>query len=396
MLPLGVSAVTVGFGMLLAFNRPPLDLRGSVVLVPLGHALVAVPLVLAVTIPVLRSLDQRLREVSATLGASPWRTWRTVDGRALGRALAVGAGSLPRCRWGSSGPPPSWRAPASPPCRWSSYACWDGRVRRTSAPPRPPRPCSWWSPPRSSWSQTGGGPTSQARYDRACGLRRSHRWADGRWRRRVLRAVRPPRRDRPHGRSDRGRGAAGSERVGQVLAPARGRRAPGAGLGTVSWDGVDLAATPTHRRGFGLVFQDALLFPHLDVAGNVAYGLAAGAPLGSSGRSESPSCSSSSSSPSTARGRSPRCRGEAQRVALARALALDRACSCSTSLSVPSTGTCATAWPATYEACSTSSARRRSMSPTTSRRPSWSPTGSCGSSRPPQGVRRSRRGRFDP
>ena len=39
MLPLGVSAVTVGFGMLLAFNRPPLDLRGSVALVPLGHAL---------------------------------------------------------------------------------------------------------------------------------------------------------------------------------------------------------------------------------------------------------------------------------------------------------------------------------------------------------------------
>ena len=90
--PLGVSAVTVGFGMLLAFNRAPLDLRGSIALVPLGHALVAVPLVLAVTIPVLRSLDPRLREVSATLGASPWRTWRAVDGRALGRALAVGAG----------------------------------------------------------------------------------------------------------------------------------------------------------------------------------------------------------------------------------------------------------------------------------------------------------------
>ena len=45
--------------------------------------------------------------------------------------------------------------------------------------------------------------------------------------------------------------------------------------GTVSWDGADLAGVPVHRRGFGLVFQDALLFPHLDVGGNVAYGLAA-------------------------------------------------------------------------------------------------------------------------
>ena len=92
MIPLGASAVTVGFGLLLAFGRPPLDLRGSVVLVPLGHALVAIPLVLAVTLPVLRALDPRLREVAATLGASPWRTWRTVDGRALAPALAVGAG----------------------------------------------------------------------------------------------------------------------------------------------------------------------------------------------------------------------------------------------------------------------------------------------------------------
>jgi thiamine transport system ATP-binding protein len=44
--------------------------------------------------------------------------------------------------------------------------------------------------------------------------------------------------------------------------------------GMVSWDGVDLAGTPPHRRGIGLVFQDAVLFPHLDVAANVAYPLA--------------------------------------------------------------------------------------------------------------------------
>ncbi len=91
-LPLGTSAVTVGFGMVLAFSRAPLDLRGSWWLVPLAHTLVAVPLVLAVVLPVLRSIDPRLRQVAAMLGARPARAWRTVDLPLLGRALAVGAG----------------------------------------------------------------------------------------------------------------------------------------------------------------------------------------------------------------------------------------------------------------------------------------------------------------
>jgi ABC-type Fe3+/spermidine/putrescine transport system ATPase subunit len=43
--------------------------------------------------------------------------------------------------------------------------------------------------------------------------------------------------------------------------------------GRVSWDGVDLAPVPVHRRGFGLVFQDYALFPHMDVTRNVAFGL---------------------------------------------------------------------------------------------------------------------------
>jgi thiamine transport system ATP-binding protein len=43
--------------------------------------------------------------------------------------------------------------------------------------------------------------------------------------------------------------------------------------GAVRWDDADLAGIPVHRRGFGLVFQDGQLFPHRDVAGNVAFGL---------------------------------------------------------------------------------------------------------------------------
>jgi thiamine transport system ATP-binding protein len=43
--------------------------------------------------------------------------------------------------------------------------------------------------------------------------------------------------------------------------------------GRVLLDGVDLGGTPPHQRGIGLVFQDHALFPHRDVAGNVAFGL---------------------------------------------------------------------------------------------------------------------------
>jgi thiamine transport system ATP-binding protein len=43
--------------------------------------------------------------------------------------------------------------------------------------------------------------------------------------------------------------------------------------GTVAWRGTDLTRTPTHRRGFALMFQDGQLFPQLTVARNVGYPL---------------------------------------------------------------------------------------------------------------------------
>ncbi len=44
LLPLGTSAVTLGFGYLLTMGQPPLNLRASPVLVPIAHTLVAFPL----------------------------------------------------------------------------------------------------------------------------------------------------------------------------------------------------------------------------------------------------------------------------------------------------------------------------------------------------------------
>jgi thiamine transport system ATP-binding protein len=43
--------------------------------------------------------------------------------------------------------------------------------------------------------------------------------------------------------------------------------------GRVLIDAHDVTTVPVHRRSVGFVFQDSQLFPHLDVAGNIAFGL---------------------------------------------------------------------------------------------------------------------------
>jgi thiamine transport system permease protein len=92
MLPLGTSAVTVGFGFIVALDSPPLDLRTSVAIIPIAHAIVALPFVVRATAPIIRSIDPRLREAAAVLGASGWRSWREVDAPIVARAALVGAG----------------------------------------------------------------------------------------------------------------------------------------------------------------------------------------------------------------------------------------------------------------------------------------------------------------
>ncbi|MGF3057416.1 ABC transporter ATP-binding protein [Microbacterium sp. YY-01] len=43
--------------------------------------------------------------------------------------------------------------------------------------------------------------------------------------------------------------------------------------GTIVVDGKDITRTPVHKRGMGMVFQSYALFPHMNVAENVAFGL---------------------------------------------------------------------------------------------------------------------------
>ncbi|WP_139982650.1 ABC transporter permease [Nocardioides litoris] len=92
MLPLGVSAVTLGFGFLITLDRPPLSLGASPLLVPVAQALVALPLVVRTLVPVLAGVDDRQRQAAASLGAGPLRTVLTVDLPVLWRPLLAAAG----------------------------------------------------------------------------------------------------------------------------------------------------------------------------------------------------------------------------------------------------------------------------------------------------------------
>ncbi len=91
MLPLATSAVTLGFGYIIALDEPPLNLRTSPLLIPLAHTLVAMPFVVRSVLPALRSISPSIQESARVLGASPRRLWWLIDLPLISRGLIVGA-----------------------------------------------------------------------------------------------------------------------------------------------------------------------------------------------------------------------------------------------------------------------------------------------------------------
>jgi thiamine transport system ATP-binding protein len=92
--------------------------------------------------------------------------------------------------------------------------------------------------------------------------------------------------------------------------------------GHVLVDGRDMTGLPTHRRGIGLVFQDAALFPHRTVAENVGFGpKVAGMPRAEQAARVAEALELVGLAGTGERDVTTLSGGEAQRVALARALA---------------------------------------------------------------------------
>ena len=122
-------------------------------------------------------------------------------------------------------------------------------------------------------------------------------------------------------------------------------------------DGRDLAAVPTHQRGIGLMFQDYALFPHRDVAANVAFGLRMrGDPPAARRRRVAEVLALVGLAGFGDRSVATLSGGERQRVALARALAPSPgAAHARRAARARSTARCATGWCWSCPSCSPSS-----------------------------------------
>ena len=91
--------------------------------------------------------------------------------------------------------------------------------------------------------------------------------------------------------------------------------------GRITLAGTDITTLPPEQRRIGLVFQDAALFPHLSVAGNIRFGPKARRQAPAAGTD--PLLRRLGITPLAARSPRSLSGGERQRVALARALAIE-------------------------------------------------------------------------
>jgi thiamine transport system permease protein len=101
-LPLAVSAVTFGLGLIIAFDQWPVNWRSQWWLIPVVHSVIALPLAVRAIQPALHAIPEDLSQAASSLGAHPWRSWRFVEFpllqpalvRAVGLSAAVSLGEF--------------------------------------------------------------------------------------------------------------------------------------------------------------------------------------------------------------------------------------------------------------------------------------------------------------
>lgn len=93
-LPLGVPPLVTGLAMLTAFIRPPLDLYGTVGLIVLGFAVLAMPVAFQYSESALRQVAAELAEAAAVTGHSPLSTLMRVTLPIVRRPLLVAWGTI--------------------------------------------------------------------------------------------------------------------------------------------------------------------------------------------------------------------------------------------------------------------------------------------------------------